>query len=396
MTMPLSPTTSAPVRRAFPALFAGVIMNMVFGSLYAWSVFISGLEHDLAIQRTDVSIVFSLAVVSFTVGNFTAPFAFGRIPTALLPLIALVAGAGGLALAALGDGYQAVITGYGILFGFGCGFAYNTALQAAQVAMPDRPGLANGIIISAFALGSIIAAYLLTQSITSQGVRATFWLQAIAVAGVTLAAAISLGYSRVQLTQPGPIRDTTTNTHILHISWLGFFLGALAGVLSIGHASPIIAHFGGTAAACVLGVTLLGIGNATGRLAAGWLSDRISVRSVAGIAHLCGAIGFVVVLGNPSGEGAVITMAMAGIAYGMTASVYPSAVAIFMGRAAYGRNFAILLTAWGAAGLLGPMLGGYFFDISGDYRISLEFACVASMFAVINAMRLPRTRLTDA
>lgn len=387
--------TTAPANRPPFALIAGVLLNMVFGSLYAWSVFINGLEHDLAIQRADVSIVFSLAIVSFTVGNITAPFAFGRIPTVLLPLIALASGAGGLALAALGDGYQAIIAGYGILFGFGCGFAYNTALQAAQVAMPKRPGLANGIIISAFASGSIIAAYILSASIELNGVASTFWLQAVTVAAVALVATVLLGLSGVQLEKTMPLKSSSTNLHILQISWLGFFLGALAGVLAIGHAAPIISHFGGTAAAAVLGVTLLGFGNAAGRLAAGWLSDYISVRSVAGIAHVTGSIGFVVVLANPVSEGAVISMAMAGLAYGMTAGVYPSAIAIFMGRAGYGRNFAILLTAWGAAGLLGPMLGGYFFDVSGDYRISLEFACVASMFAVINAMRLPRTKLKD-
>jgi OFA family oxalate/formate antiporter-like MFS transporter len=103
----------------------------------------------------------------------------------------------------------------------------------------------------------------------------------------------------------------------------------------------------------------------------------------------------VVVLGNPSGEGAVVTLVMAGIAYGMTASVYPSAVSIFMGRASCGRNFGILLTAWGAAGLAGPFIGGYSFDMTSDYRVALEFAAVASVLGLFNAMRLPRQNPTN-
>jgi hypothetical protein len=41
------------------------------------------------------------------------------------------------------------------------------------------------------------------------------------------------------------------------------------------------------------------------------------------------------------------------------------------------------------AGLLGPIAGGFFFDLTGDYRVALEFACVASILGLFNAMRLP-------
>ena len=386
--------TAAPVKQShhrYGALFAGIAMNLVCGSLYAWSVFITGLEHDLGIARTDVSIVFSLAVVSFTAGNFVAPFVFGRIPIFLLPVIAIAFAGGGLVLAAMGDGYLAVIVGYGILFGFGCGFAYNTALQAAQHALPDRPGLANGIIISAFAVGSIIAANLLGIGVAASGVRATFWLLALVIFGAGLLAVVLLALSGVHLARSEARGANHANRHILGISWVGFFLGALAGIMAIGHAATIITHFGGSAAGAVLGITLLGIGNASGRLAAGVLSDYISARSVAALAHAIGAFGFVAVLSTPTGNGAIFAMSFAGLSYGMTASVYPSAVSIFMGRDGFGRNFAVLLTAWGAAGLIGPFLGGYFFDLTGDYRVPMEIACVVSVLAIFNAMRLPKT-----
>ena len=84
MTDTHAPTASPSPRRLL-GLIAAIMLNMVFGSLYAWSVFIAGLEHDLGILRTDVSIVFSFAIVSFTAGNFLIPFLFGRLPTPLLP-----------------------------------------------------------------------------------------------------------------------------------------------------------------------------------------------------------------------------------------------------------------------------------------------------------------------
>ncbi len=382
--------------RRILALIAGVLLNLSFGSLYAWSVFITALEMDLDILRADVSIVFSLAVVSFTVGNFVSPMFFGRIPVWLLPIIATSSAVAGLAWAAMGTGYVPIIIGYGVFFGFGCGFAYNTSLQAAQRALPSKPGLANGVVISAFALGSVIAASILSDSIMGMGARAAFWLLGLTVGASGIIATVLITASGEVLPKQSYASGEKAHRRILGICWLGFFLSALAGIMAIGHAATIITHFGGTAEAAVFGVTLLAIGNALGRLGAGWLSDIITVRSVAGISHLTGSIGFVVVLANPTGDGAIVAMTMAGLAYGIAASVYPSALSIFIGPDGHGRNVGILLTAWGAAGLIGPVLAGYFFDLTGDYRIPIEFACIASALALINAMRLPKTNSIQA
>lgn len=384
-------TSSTQFNREPLALVAGIILNLAFGSLYAWSVFITALEMDLGILRADVSIVFSLAVVTFTLGNFISPMFFGRVPVWSLPVIATLSAVCGLAWAAMGSGYMPIIIGYGILFGFGCGFAYNTALQSAQQALSSRPGLANGLVISAFALGSVIAASILSDNIADMGTRSAFWLLGLTVGAAGGISTLLLIFSGTKLPVQSYAAGDKAHRRILGICWVGFFLSALAGIMSIGHAATIITHFGGAVEAAVFGVTLLAIGNALGRLGAGWLSDIISVRSVAGISHLTGSIGFVVVLANPTGDGAIVAMTMAGLAYGIAASVYPAALSIFIGPDGHGRNVGILLTAWGAAGLIGPVLAGYFFDLTSDYRIPIEFACVATVLALINAMRLPRT-----
>ncbi len=225
-------TTSAtpPSRRRFAALIAGILLNMVFGSLYAWSVFISGLEHDLGIQRTDVSIVFSQKPSSaVTLGNFLVPFAFGRMKTAALPLFGLAFGAGGLALAATGDSYMTVIVGYGLLFGLGCGLTYNVSLQAGLRALPNNPGLANGLIISSFAAGGVLAATLLEMSVAANGVRATFWLLAISVAATGLAAMFLLAISGIHLPRQQMRNAGPASSNILLVCWPGFFLGASTG-----------------------------------------------------------------------------------------------------------------------------------------------------------------------
>lgn len=371
------------------ALPAAVLINGVFGSLYAWSVFVADLERDLGSLRTGVSAVFSVSIVCFTLGNIVAPLLFGRARPALLTLFAAALGTAGLALASLKNDFATLMIGYGVLFGFAAGFAYNVALQSAQHALPTKSGLANGIAISAFAVGGIIAAQLLSQHVALNGVRQTMWLLGLTVAALVTVGSLLISLSRISLPKQTWRSSATDEAKILSISWLGFVLAAFAGLMTIGHAAPIVLRFGGTVEAAALAVSLLGLGNAIGRMGAGALSDLIGIRSIAGVAHLTGVLGIIAVLASPDGTGAVIAVSLSGLAYGMASSVYPSAVSILLGRAAFGRNFAILLTAWGLAGLTGPYIGGFLFDYTSDYRVPLEIACVALIFALVNAMRLP-------
>lgn len=388
--MPMSTQTStqaSPVR--LPVLAAAVLLNGAFGSLYAWSVFVPALEGELSVSRGDISIVFSLAIATFMLGNILAAFLFGRIPAPTIPVIGAALALGGLYLSANGD-FSMLLGGYGVMFGLAAGLSYNTALQAAQAALRSKPGLANGIVISAFAFGAMIAAALLAREIDDAGGQSTLWTMGVCVGGAALVAAAIMAAMRVALHRTPWKGMSQDDRRTLGICWLGMLLATFAGLIAIGHAAPIVAHFGGTMAMAALGATLIGLGNALGRLGAGAVSDLVSARSIAGLAHLTATIGFVIVLANPGATGALITVVVSGFAYGLASGAYPSALAILLGRESHARNFAILLTAWGLAGLAGPYLGGFFFDLTGDYRVALELGSIASVLGIINAMRLPR------
>ena len=57
------------------AVVGGVSMNLALGSLYAWSVFVSPLEAEFRGSRTQISWVFTIAIVTFAVSTVFA----GRI-----------------------------------------------------------------------------------------------------------------------------------------------------------------------------------------------------------------------------------------------------------------------------------------------------------------------------
>ena len=59
--------------RLFVTLTAATILNLPFGTIYAFSVFLKPMEALLAISRTQMSVVFGLATITLTLGMNLAP-----------------------------------------------------------------------------------------------------------------------------------------------------------------------------------------------------------------------------------------------------------------------------------------------------------------------------------
>src|SRR5207249_12309853 len=72
--------------------------------------------------------------------------------------------------------------------------------------------------------------------------------------------------------------------------------------------------------------------------------------------------------------------------YGTQLSVFASTTADLYGTRNLGLNYGILFTAWGAAGILGPTIGGRVFDAFGDYRYAFYTASALALVALGSLM----------
>jgi OFA family oxalate/formate antiporter-like MFS transporter len=71
--------------------------------------------------------------------------------------------------------------------------------------------------------------------------------------------------------------------------------------------------------------------------------------------------------------------------YGTQLSVFPSATADFYGTRYLGLNYGLLFTAWGVAGIVGPILAARVYDTSGgDYRYAFFGASVLAVIAFVS------------
>jgi OFA family oxalate/formate antiporter-like MFS transporter len=80
--------------------------------------------------------------------------------------------------------------------------------------------------------------------------------------------------------------------------------------------------------------------------------------------------------------------------YGTQLSVFASTTADFYGTRYLGMNYGVLFTAWGIAGILGPIIAARAFDSFGDYRYAFYAAAALALvaFASLSFARAPARR----
>jgi len=174
---------------AWRVVAAATALNLPFGSLYAFSVFLKPLEALLGLTRADLAFVFALAAAGFGVGMNLAPYVARLAAPSTLVAACTVSSTAGIALAASAGGLAQLALGYGILFGAGGGAAYILVQQAVNLAVTRRHGLANGYVVSLLPAGAMLAAPLFGWAIGAFGVRATLWTLAAVLGATGLAGA---------------------------------------------------------------------------------------------------------------------------------------------------------------------------------------------------------------
>lgn len=375
------------------ALGAATALNLPLGSLYAFSVFLRPLEESLGASRAELSFVFALATIGFTVGMNLAPSLFRIASAPTLVLLCAAATTGGIALSAAADGVLLLAVGYGVLFGLGGGAAYITVQQGVNLLGPARKGLVNGYIVSLYPAGAMIAAPLFGWALGAWGLRATLAGLAATLGLTGLLTAWLAALSGMRLPRAGTggaAAPETPRRLIFWQLWAIFFLAAAAGLTVLSQAAGIIAAYGGSAALALLATTWITGCIAAARLGGGWLVDRFAIPTVMAGAHAFALVGDVVLTLWPGPLVSAVALAMIGMGYGFISGSTAAAVAFYWPSRAYGRIASRLYVAWCAAAISLPVLAGRLFDLTGGYGAAVLIAGAGNLLGLAVALSLPR------
>jgi len=146
--------------------------------------------------------------------------------------------------------------------------------------------------------------------------------------------------------------------------------------------------------------------NGFGRIAWGSISDRIgrkqAITVMAALQGVTMLITYHVFVNFGSALGFIGAAALIGFNYGGSFALFPAMTADYFGNRKVGSNYGWMFTAYGIAGLAGPLLAGYFKDSAqGASQPSVWMApfiiagAVCLLGAVIMSLTKPPKRLSQ-
>jgi len=378
----------------------GLSMNLALGSLYAWSVFVAPLEKEFQWKRADTSMVFTIAVVVFAITFVLA----GRIQDKKGPFWVSVVGgvlvSVGFFLSAFTSSLMYLFICFGAIGGLGNGFGYATPIPVMAKWFPDKRGLAVGLAVAGYGGGSAVFGPLANLYLIPHfGWRATFQILGGIFFVMTMIGSFLLknppaGYKPAGWT-PAPASKVAATTYefapgevvgtsAFYYMWIAYALGCSAGLMVISQLVPFAKSQGvPSAALATMGLVVGAVGNASGRILSGWMSDALGrlnvLRLMIGISAIAMPILYAV------GANVPLLYAMVFIVYwcyGTQLSVNGSATSDFWGTKNAGINYGMLFTAWGVAGIIGPRIGGVLFDKYKNYQYAFYAAAILAVIAL--------------
>jgi MFS family permease len=380
-----------PRQRTIAALLAATVVNLPFGTLYAFSVFLKPMEALLGATRAEMSFVFGLATVTLTLGMNFAPQLYRRVSPVPLALACGVSSAAGLWLAASASSFLQFALGYGLLFGPGAGVVFIVGQQAVNQTVGEaRRGLANGYVVSLYPLGAMLGAPVFGWSIQAFGVRPT-------LAGLGVVVLVTCALAATLLRAAG-IRMRAESSAAVSGERLGrtfflltavFFLAAAAGLTVLSQAAAIVQAYGGGAALAVGATTFITGAVGAARIAGGWLVDHFAAARVGIGAHACSLAGALILTLLPAPATAAVALGLIGVGYGIVSGLTAGAIAQYWHKNEFGLVAGRLYIAWCAAAISLPVLAGALFDHTGSYAPAVWIAGGISVLGMLIARMLP-------
>ncbi len=367
------------------------VLQVCFGTVYAWSFFQTLLVRQLGWTFTETAIAFSLTIFSLGCSAAWAGAMLPKLGPRKLAIIGSVMFAGGYLLAGLAlhiDFLPLFYLGYGVIGGAGIGLGYVTPVATAAKWYPDRKGLATGIVVMGFGVGAFLLSIVLAPILivhTEGDLPLVFAGLGILFAAILLPSSYFLrdpppGY---RITAAGAAtvlqedEDSGTVKECLQsrefaIMWLVFFFNIAAGISVISFQSSLLQDVWGLADPAIepevlaqYGATLIAVSslcNGAGRLFWGLLSDRIGRVRVFRIllASQMVVFGILMTESNPWVFSALICYVL--LCFGGGFATMPSFVLDVFGAKKMSVIYGSILTAWAAAGIFGPVYVGYIKD----------------------------------
>ncbi|MDD2412770.1 MAG: OFA family MFS transporter [Bacteroidales bacterium] len=408
--------------RGWIVTMSGLFINLALGILYAWSVLKESISQSIQIGGEgsfDWDVIslndpYAVCILSFAFSMmFAGTLQDKKGPAFTAKIGGLLVGIGFI-IASLSTNYHLWIIGFGILGGTGIGFGYSATTPAALKWFSSaKTGLIAGIVVSGFGLAPVFIAPIASVLVKNFGLQTTMLIFGISFIIIVVGLAFFLqnppeGYVAEDKPTKKEVGDKASVAMLakdygarvmlrvpeFYLMWLIFFIGSGAGLMTIGNISGMAkASLGSTA---FIAVAIMAIGNASGRLVAGIVSDKITKNLTLLIVLVFQtSLMFLSALFLNDTASAFIIVLLAtfiGFNYGTNLSLFPAFTKGFWGMKNFGLNFGVLMTAWGLGGFIFSRISQMLFANTGSHNMSFIIAgCSLCICIVLTGVLMKMT-----
>ncbi|MAD42600.1 MAG: MFS transporter [Arcobacter sp.] len=400
---------------------SAVGVHICIGSVYAWSVYVKPIQEQMEWTLTDVTIAFSIAI--FFLGLSAA--LMGKFVEKNGPRVSAIIAASLFGLGTMGSGLAIMMESkmllyffYGVLGGCGLGIGYISPVSTLVKWFPDKRGMATGLAIMGFGFASAIWGPTIKVLIEAVGISGTFFILGALYFVVMFASALYLekpeeGYlpkkfekkikeGKKKLKEDLALLglNEAVKTPRFYGLWLMLFINVTCGIAIIGVASPLLQEvIGLSAIAAAAAVGLMGIFNGAGRIFWASLSDYLTRPVVYIIFFATQALAFYIL---PTVTEIVVFQFLLFFimsCYGGGFASIPAYIGDIFGTKELGAIHGYILTAWAAAGLVGPLIISMVKDSTGSYSQTLYVfagffivALIISILMLINIKTIEKKK----
>ncbi len=342
----------------------------------------------------------------------------------------LLLGAGFFAGGLFGDTFWIQLICIGLVSGAGIGLAYVVPIAVCVKWFPDKKGLITGLAVAGFGFGATIwvklagswfGGLLNTTSVFGlPGVQSVFVIYGIVFFLLVLLGSIVMvnppeGYQPAGWTPPdadngqeGGVEFRAREmlrTPQFYMLWSCFMFAGIAGLMVIYciklFGLDALEYQGIANGGAITGTAMAwyAIFNGLGRIAWGSFSDRLGRKrtivlmlALQGITML---MTYHVFISFGSVFGFIVVAALIGFNYGGSFALFPAITADYFGNKSVGSNYGWIFTAYGVAGLAGPLLAGYFKDTAqgaADPSVWMTPFIIAGTVCLLGAVIMSLTR----
>ncbi len=360
--------------------------------LAAYGVFLPVLAEAFGWSRGAIATALSINLLLGGVAGFViGAMADRHGPRVMLVITVALAGTAFALVSTVGALWQLYLF-VGVLGGVGMSSFYLLAATTVSHWFDAGRGLALALVLVGFNLGYISAGPLAAWLIGAVGWRPAYALLGAGCGLITLGAALTVRLPRpAETTQirpavrpgaPGAGGPSVTlraaladpRQWCLNISW--FLMGGLALMMSV-HVVPFARDLGVSLASASLALTAYGVGSVTGRVGAGFVSDRLGTLTMIRAGFVLQIVALSALLWVSSREALMVVLVLFGMGFAAADTMITKVIPDVFGLRAIGAIMGILTLGWRSGAALGPAVAGFVYDATGSYTVPFGAAPVA-------------------